>query len=236
MNLIELTIREHLSKDVQSSTEQHSEIMSFCGNIEEYSLNMKVQEALTFRKQGHFNHAMLNISEANRDQVIAIRRIQRLLGLVRGKEYPEVIFEKFRQFEPFEIGISDADAVLSILASVDEEGGPPHKENISKLHDHELKKKDEEDYLTFLENRLNEGSASEDIDKTQVNLASLAREMTELRSWILKKILVVVDEALKETPSGIAKDRIFLELSRNIFLVAASPILTKPATHVETEM
>jgi len=141
MNSIELAVREHVSEEAQGSSEQLSEIQSFCEKIEKPSLNLKVHEALTFKKQGHFDKAMLNITEANRDQVIAIRKIQSLMGQVRGKRYPEVVFEKFRQFEPFEIGIADADAVLSILAGLGDEDNPQLKENRLKLHDYELRKK-----------------------------------------------------------------------------------------------
>jgi len=94
MGSIELTVREHHSEETPSSAEGISEIQSFREEIEKYSLNLKVHEALTFRNQGHFDKAMLNITEANRDQVVAIRKIQRLMGQVRGERYPEVVFEK----------------------------------------------------------------------------------------------------------------------------------------------
>lgn len=235
MGSIELTLREHLSQGAKNSAERLSEIQTFREKIEENSLNLKVHEALTLRKQGHLDKAILNISEANRDQVLAIRNIQRLMGQFRGEQYPEVVFEKFRQFEPFEIGISDADAVLSILADLDNEDDRQLGKYRLKLHDCELRKKDEEDYLSFLEGRLNQGSASEEVDKTRKNAVSLAHELAQHRNRILKKILVVVSEALKELPSGAEKDRFLLELSRNMFLVVTSPILTKPATQVETE-
>jgi hypothetical protein len=99
--------------------------------------------------------------------------IQNLLGQIRQEPYPEVTFEKFRQFEPFEIGISNADPVLTILAAL----SPRLKENRSNLHDFELQKADEEDYLSFLENRMNGGSESESAVKTVSNLESLNSEV-----------------------------------------------------------
>jgi len=236
MNAIELTARKHLSQDTQSSAAPCIELQSFCKSINESSLNMKVHEALTFRRQGHFNKAMLNITEANRDQMIAIRKVQSLLGHVRSERYPEVVLEKFRQFEPFEMGLSDANAVLSILADLDDKNDLKLQENRLKLHDYELQKKDKEDYLLFLERRSNEASTSEDVVKTKANLASLAQKLTELRAWFLEKILVVLGRALNGMPSGGEKDRLFLELSQNAFLIITSPILTKPASQVETEM
>jgi len=232
VNAFELTVRKHLSKEMQGTTEPFFELQSFCMGIEKNSLNMKVHQALTLKRQGHFDKAMLNIAEANRDQVTAIRTVQALLGRARGESCPEVVFEKFRQFEPFEIGISDADAVLSILADLDDQ---ELQQSRMQLHDCELQKKDKMDYLSFLEDRLNSDSAAEDIDKSKAALLSLARNLTELRNRILTKILNCVGEALNDTPSGGEKDRVILELSQNLFLIITSPILTKPATHVEAE-
>lgn len=236
MDSIERTVREHLSEEVLASAGGKSEIQVFRESIEKDSLNVKVHEALRAKKQGHFNEAMRNITEANRDQVTAIRNVQRLLGKARGEEYPEVVFEKFRQFEPFEIGISDADAALSILAKLDGGDDPRFKENGTKLNGRELRKKDEERYLSFLEERLDEGSGSDEAAEARETIAALARDLTEHRNRILEKILVVAGAALKDLPLGTVRDRILLELSRNIFVVITSPILTKPAAHVESEM
>ena len=236
MDPIELTVREHLSEEAQSSTEGVPEIQSFCEKTKEDSLNLKVHEALAFRKQGHFDKAMLNISEVNRDQVTAIRRIQSLIGQVRSERCPEVVFEKFRQFEPFEIGISDADAVLAVLAEFDDEKDLLFKESKLKLHDTELCKKDAENYVSFLENRMNNGSSSEEIAKTMESVILLDQTLTEQRKLILVKVFVVAGKIMKKMPSGIEKNRIFLELSLNIFLVILSPIMTKSAAYVETEI
>lgn len=235
MGSIELTMREFLSQEAQNSTEGVRETQSFCKKINKPTLNLKVHEARTLRNQGHFDKAMLNITEANRDQVIAIRKIQTLMGRVRGERYPEVVFEKFRQFEPFEMGVSDADAALSILADIDDGDDTQLKDHSLKLHNCELEKKDEERYLSFLEGRLDDGTASVEVENTKRKVDSLVQMLMEVRNSILKKICFVVDEALKEMPPGIEKDRTFLELSQNIYLVKTSPILTKPATHVETE-
>ena len=235
MKPIDLAVREHLSEETKSSTKGISEIQSFCEEIDKDSLNLKVHGALASKNRGHFDEAMLDIAEANRDQVTAIRNIQKLMGQARGERFPEVVFEKFRQFEPFEIGISDADDVLSILADLDDGNDPQLKENRLELHDCELRRKDEVDYLSFLEDRLDEGGASEEGIKARASLVSLAQALMKLRGQILKKIFVVVGKALNEMPSGIERDRIFLKLSQNAFLIVTSPILTKPARQVETE-
>lgn len=235
MDSIERTVRAHLSEETQGSAGGLSATQSFCETIEKDSLNVKIHEALALRSQGHFDRAMLNIAEANRDQVTAIREIQKLLGQARDEEYAEVVFEKFRQFEPFEIGISNADAMLTILVELDGGEDPRLKEITLELHDCELRKKDEEGYLSFLEERLDDGSGSEEAVEAKENILSLTRNLMEHRVRILEKILVALVVALKKMPSGFERDRILLDLSRNIFLVVTSPILTKPATHVDSE-
>jgi tetrahydromethanopterin S-methyltransferase subunit H len=54
---------------------EESLVYDFLKSINNETLGMKVSIALNQRKQGHFDKAMLNISEANRDQVLAIREI-----------------------------------------------------------------------------------------------------------------------------------------------------------------
>jgi len=58
-------------------------------------LGKKVSIALNQRKQGYFDKAMLNISEANRDQVLAIRNLQGVFDKLAGQGKTEVIFEKY---------------------------------------------------------------------------------------------------------------------------------------------
>jgi hypothetical protein len=77
---IELSVWKYVSKETRNSTEKPSKIQSFCKKIEKPSLNLKVREALNFKKQGHFDKAMLGIAEANRDQVTAIKNDSKPVG------------------------------------------------------------------------------------------------------------------------------------------------------------
>ncbi|MBW2564994.1 MAG: hypothetical protein JRE29_13370 [Deltaproteobacteria bacterium] len=62
--------------------------------VQAETLGKKVAIALNQRSQGHFDKAMLNISEANRDQVLSIREIQAIIDRAKGKLKTEVVFEK----------------------------------------------------------------------------------------------------------------------------------------------
>lgn len=50
--------------------------------VQEKTLGHKVATALIQRKQGHFDKAVLTISEANRDQVLAIRKTQSIIDKI----------------------------------------------------------------------------------------------------------------------------------------------------------
>lgn len=72
-------IKAHIAR-LSADGELLNEIQYFCEQLEKASLKQRVEDALSFRKQGHFDKAMLGISEVNRDQVTALRKIQALLG------------------------------------------------------------------------------------------------------------------------------------------------------------
>lgn len=232
MNSIEELVLEYVSEETRQAVGSDSMIEEFRQKIEGPSLNLKVSDALTLKRQGHFDKAMLMIAEANRDQVIFIRTIQNLVGQARGAPFPVVVLEKFRQFEPFEIGIADADAVLPILLALDVE---PLKDFVSSLHDHEIRKKDEEDYLSFLTERQNDDGESEDYRKAASEILSIDQSLNPIRTAILTEVFGVVGKALEEVPAGVERDLKLLEISRCAHTVITSPILTKPADLVETE-
>jgi hypothetical protein len=63
--------------------------------VREKTFGHKVATALNQRKQGILNKAMLNITEANRDQVLSIRAIQSIIDKTEGVSKTEVVFEKY---------------------------------------------------------------------------------------------------------------------------------------------
>ena len=89
--------------------------------VQAETLGKKVAIATNQRSQGHFDKAMLNISEVNRDQVLSIREIQAIIDQAKGNLKTEVIFEKFRQFYPFQIGLTHGKDVLELLRLIKDE-------------------------------------------------------------------------------------------------------------------
>ena len=61
--------------------------------VREDTFGYKVATALNQRKQGQFDKAMLNISEANRDQVLSIRAIQSIIDKIKGSSKTERILK-----------------------------------------------------------------------------------------------------------------------------------------------
>jgi hypothetical protein len=58
---------------------------------------------------------MLMVSEIVRDHVTALRKIQKLFDELSGNKPKQVVFQKFRQFEPLEVGMQNAPDVFRIL-------------------------------------------------------------------------------------------------------------------------
>ncbi len=235
VKIIEDRIFEYIDKSGDANDEIESAVQKFCELIEASSLNVKVNDAVVLRKQGHFNKAKLNISEANRDQVISIRKIQRILDEVNGTNFKEVVFSKYRQFFPLEIGIENGDEVIKIL---DEKlAGDDVKilEIKGTIHSYELQKEAESERLSFFERRFGNGNEADEINEMRENLKSINEKVTKLKGTILSKIFKIVNEVLTEKTDVVDKNQKFLELSWNIFFVFLSPIATRYANLVEVE-
>lgn len=109
----------------------------FLETINNDTLGRKVVIALNQRKQGHFDKAVLNISEANRDQVLAIREIQAILDKLAGRSKTEIILEKFRQTYPFQIGLTNGEEILGLLAEITAQYGNRISNIINELCNNE---------------------------------------------------------------------------------------------------
>jgi hypothetical protein len=210
-----------------------ADLKLFCAKVEAPTLAAKVRSAVTFRQQGHFDKAMLAMSEANRDQVLALRKIQSTLSGVTGTHYPMVVFEKFRQQPPFEIGVADGDAVFAILDRLGAQERPALGDARAKLHDLETQIEEESTFVAFLERqRTSEGNTAE-LETAQATVHDLEQNLAEMRAEILDSIFAVTKDVLEGASVRNHRDRLFLGLAANIYLVVMSSIATKPAQRVE---
>ena len=90
-------------------------LKQFAESLSQHSLSFSFQEAKESRKKGNINRAMLVVSELVRDHVTALRKIQHIFDKINGADPREVIFQKFRQFDPLEVGLENAPDVLRII-------------------------------------------------------------------------------------------------------------------------
>lgn len=222
-------IKAHIAR-LSADGELLNEISYFCEQLEKASLKQRVEDALSFRKQGHFDKAMLGISEVNRDQVTALRKIQALLGKVDDKSYPVPVFEKFRQQEPFEIGLSDAAPTLQLLDELNIEKPPEMGDAVSLFHELEAKISDESGYIEFLQKK---GAEASELEKTEADRNVLLLEADEVRASILGTILRIVDLRTENLKPSRDNSMLFLELVQCVYQVITSSIATKHSIDVD---
>jgi len=204
----------------------------FFAKVEAPTLAAKVRAALAFRQQGHFDKAMLAMSEANRDQVLALRKIHSILSGVTGMHYPMVVFEKFRQQPPFEIDVADGDAVFEVLDRLGAQESPALDRARAKLHDLEAKIDEESSFVTTLEHESARDSNTAEDETAKANVQELERTLAAMRVEILNQIFAVTKDVLDGAAVGNRWDRLFLSLAGNIYVLVMSSIATKPAQHL----
>ena len=134
-------IQHHLENTLKTSgfSDLTKEMMvTLLGIVQGETLGNKVTSAVNQRKQGHFDSAVLHITEANRDHMLAVRKVQSILDDIRAVPRRTVILEKFRQVYPFQIGLTDGEDVLALLMSIAKTCDSATEEGIAALHRAEM--------------------------------------------------------------------------------------------------
>jgi hypothetical protein len=210
-----------------------SDLKLFFAKVEAPTLAAKVRSAIIFRQQGHFDKAMLAMSEANRDQVLALRKIQSTLSGVTGTHYPMAVFEQFRQQPPFEIGLADGDAVFGVLDRLGAQESPALDGARAKLHDIEAQIDEEKSFIVFLERQSVRDRSTAEYETAKAKVQNLEQTLVAIRVEILNHIFVVTKNVLDGAAVRNRWDRLFLGLASNIYVVFMSSIATRPAQRVE---
>jgi len=212
----------HLSKCDKSL------VYDFLSLINKETLAGKVSRSLGLRKQGHFDKAMLNISEVNRDQVLAIREAQEILDKLKSQEKTEIVFEKYRQTFPFQIGITNGDEILNIINQIKLLFDGGFSSIVSKLHDNEVKVGLLNDELDFFEKRMKGLAAEEESDTLRNNILILVEEMQLAKKLIIDNIVNGISEQKFLTNSND-----MLGLVKCIYLIMTSSVETLDANLVD---
>lgn len=206
------------------------EISHFQKQLEKDSFSQRVNDALLFRKQGHFDKAMLEISEVNRDQITALRKVQSLLAKVDDEPYPVPVFEKFRQHGPFEIGLSDAAPILQLLGELTDQSHSEISDTVSLFHKIEGKIRDESGYIDFLNKK---GSVASELEKAEVDRNDLILQADEVRTVILRIIFKKIDFRTENLEPSKENSLLYLELVQGLFQVITSSIAIKHSIDVD---
>ncbi len=185
------------------------------------TLGRRVSIALNQRKQGHFDKAMLNISEANRDQVLAIREIQTILDTTKGQGKTTVIFEKFHQKAPFQIGLTQGDGVLDLLNQVRADFNDGLLSQIPDLHENEEAFTSASEELVFFEKRMAGKISENELDVIRGRISGLSDHIYSLKKKLLENINAFIMEKFKTASSD---DR--LRLVKCLYMLVTSSIGT----------
>jgi hypothetical protein len=198
--------------------------------VREDTIGYKVATALNQRKQGRFDKAMLIISQANRDQVLSIRAIQSIIDKIKGTSKTEVIFEKFRQFYPFQIGLKNGKDVLELLNLIRHKYCFNLEKLIADLHQKEEIFDSLQKELNFYETRMKGRTSESENNELMKNVENTTERIFEIKTSIVDCICEVVQANHSQIS---ITDRI--ALVKNIYLILSSSIQTLDAKFVEAE-
>lgn len=197
-------------------------VKDFLNVINSETLGKKVSTAINLKKQGHFNQAMLYVTEANRDQIIAIREIQGILDKLQNRDKTEIIFEKYRQTIPLQIGLSNGNDVLELLNGIGNKFEGTLSIKTKELHQMEEELDIVHDEFLFFQERMRGKISSEELDQIKEKVSQQTRSVYLAKKQIAGTLVEFVTERYKTL---VAEDRIML--IRNIYLIITSSIETK---------
>jgi hypothetical protein len=198
--------------------------------VQAETLGNKVAIAINQRSQGNFDKAMLNISEANRDQVLSIRAIQTIIDDANGNSQTEVVFERYRQFYPFQIGLTHGEDILELLSLIKNKCDFELDEFVADLHNNEEMIKPIIEELNFYETKMKGRISEDEIDDSMKKANKIKKRIFEIKTSIIDCICGVVQGKFPQIA-----DAHKLVLIKNLFIILSSSIQTLDAKFVEVE-
>jgi len=196
--------------------------------LQEETFGNKVNKALNQKKQGHFNKAMLNISELNRDQVLSIITIQSIIDKFNDSSKTDIVFEKFRQFYPFQIGLRNGKDVLELLNLIKLNCGFNLDNLVTDLHKNEEIIESLLLELNFFETRMKGGISEDEINELKRNIKNITEKIFEIKLYLIDCACEVVQKKYIHIPIEYK-----ISLIKNIYLIISSSIQTLDANFIE---
>jgi len=187
------------------------------------TLGAKVSNAIDLRSKGVFNDAMLAMCEINRDQVQAVRDIQKIIDEVEDKGRTEVIFDKYRQTFPFQIGLINGDDVLQLLNKIQED----LSDIVKRVHQNESEIVTLSEELTFYETRMAGRIPDSEVESLRNRVKSINDTIVTAKEQIINSIISLVFEKFQTTEC-----EQIVSITKNLYLIETSSIETLPAEKV----
>lgn len=228
-------VRKYLASDEEKPKAVASLESDLLDTVQSDSLNTTVQSALDLRKQGRIDQSIPLLTKANRKQMDAIKAVQRSIDALRGRRENEVIFAKYRQFYPFEMGIENGDDVLALLEDFALRSAPETDERRGRLHELEVRRHAECERLEFFEGRFDAGSEADTITEIRGVVRAIDEELLGIKHRILEFVLRTVEALSSEHSDQFERDRFTLSLSKWLYILVTSPTATRLADDVRTE-
>ncbi|MCP4318352.1 MAG: hypothetical protein GY789_20630 [Hyphomicrobiales bacterium] len=204
-------------------------------DVEGDTLNTMVLSALNFRRLGRIDQSIQLITRANKMQLDAIEALQGIMDTLHGRPKQQVVFSKYRQFSPFEMGIEEADDVLRLIASMEDGCAGDAKAQRERLHELEAHRNAELERLNFFEQRFGDGSEDDTIEESRTKLEDLSIHLLGAKHKVLnvalsttQSFLVLIGEQANISPAH-------YEVPRCLYILATSPTRTRHADDVQTE-
>jgi hypothetical protein len=182
---------------------------------------------------------MLVVSELVRDHITALRKIQHIFDKINGNNPREVLFKKFRQFDPLEVGLENAPDVLRIIDIFINSWIKNNPELRVQYLDIEIQVDIEQKKNEVFERYSSSAVSSQEIIEQREIMDGLLLKQEALRDTLIVKIFELSDLILRnktyklETAERIQYQ---IELINPIFTVIFNDIITKPSDSVKVEM
>lgn len=203
--------------------------------VERDSLGALIASALASRQHGQMSDAILKITKSNRAQLDAIEGIMRALDDAFERRGNEVVFSKFRQIFPFEMGVENADDVIEMVRAFHQETDPDDVSQIVRLHELETKKLETTEALDFYRSRFQAGGAEAEIEDAESELKSVSKALENTKTAILNRVISIVSLLMgKRTTARPVSPRDY-QISGWLYQIVTSTTLTKAATDVRVD-
>lgn len=234
MSKIVETIRKKLGEGAPPACEVRPAEERLVSLVEKHSLGALISSAIADKDQGRINEAISKITKANRQQLSAIEAITKTLDEEFQRPNRDVIFAKYRQIAPFEMGVEGADDVLELIRRFQKAVLADHSP-VARLHTLEIGQSTALRALAFLRERFTGGCAEADIEEAETTLKSIALELERTRAFILSAVISTVRGIVSERSETAT---ISLSAQYNVagwlYQIVTSKTLTKSAMDVET--